>query len=359
MEQPILAIVAVAAVIATVVWGRSTLRFQQSWQRFQVEHGPASDQAVLAGAQFRKELHAAILYGVIALAAGIASVIDTPEALSLFGLVVVPVGMSLYYNRDFRKVARIAEDRNELERKAQEVLSQEELAPKKWAARLAPDELPDFPGFELGRVYEPGSGMMAGDFYDVFRVSPSRIAAVIGDVTGHGIEASITAFQAKYLLRVFLRQYRDPAQALEELNAQMSALERVEEFISLCVVVFDTDSGTLRVCSAGHPAGWLWHNKEVRPLRATGPLLMLAPDSHYHSKEVDMESGDLVLLYTDGLAEARAGDQFFGEERVANTLRRDPGVPPDVLCKTLLEAAKDFATEPVTDDTAILAIRRA
>ena len=65
-----------------------------------------------------------------------------------------------------------------------------------------------------------------------------------------------------------------------------------------------------------------------------------------------------MLLYTDGLAEARAGDQFFGEERIANTLRRDPGVPPDVLCKTLLEAAKDFATEPVDDDTAILAIRR-
>src|SRR3546814_18373870 len=76
---------------------------------------------------------------------------------------------------------------------------------------------------------------MAGDFYDVFRVAPTRIAAVIGDVTGHGIEPSITAFQAKYLLRVFLRQFRDPAQALEELNRQMSGLERQEEFISLCV----------------------------------------------------------------------------------------------------------------------------
>jgi sigma-B regulation protein RsbU (phosphoserine phosphatase) len=85
---------------------------------------------------------------------------------------------------------------------------------------------------------------------------------------------------------------------------------------------------------------------------------MLDANSTYHSKEIDLDSGDLVLLYTDGLAEARAGDQFFGEERIANTLRRDPGVPPDVLCKTLLEAAKDFATEPVTDDTAILAIRR-
>ena len=127
------------------------------------------------------------------------------------------------FGRDFVREARLAEDRAALERRAEEVLTQEELAPRRWAARLAPEDLPDFAGFEVGRVYQAGTGLMAGDFYDVFRVAPNRLAAVIGDVTGHGIEPSITAFQAKYLLRVFLRQYRDPAQALEELNAQMSA----------------------------------------------------------------------------------------------------------------------------------------
>ena len=105
----------------------------------------------------------------------------------------------------------------------QEVLSQEELAPRRWAERLAPDDLPDFAGFELGRVYQAGSGLMAGDFYDVFRVAPTPHRG--GDRRRHRPRhrAVITAFQAKYLLRVFLRQYRDPAQALEELNAQMSA----------------------------------------------------------------------------------------------------------------------------------------
>ena len=357
MDAPILALVALACVAASVVWVRSALRYRLSWQRIAGAYGEGADQAVLARATFRKEVHAAIVYAVLAFASGIVAALG-PEVDWLFALVLLPVGVSIVYARDFRREARLSEDRTQIEKRYEEVLSQEELAPKQWAARLAPEELPDFTGFELGRVYQPGTGMMAGDFYDVFRVSPKRIAAVIGDVTGHGIEPSITAFQAKYLLRVFLRQYRDPAQALEELNAQMSALERVEEFISLCVVVFDTDAGTLRVCSAGHPAGWLWHDKEVRPLRATGPLLMLDPKASYYSKEIDLEGGDLVLLYTDGLAEARSGDQFFGEERVANILRRDPGMAPDVLCKTLLEAAKDFATEPVDDDTAILAIRR-
>src|SRR5581483_6496855 len=108
-------------------------------------------------------------------------------------------------------------------------------------------------GFEVGRVYEPGTGAMAGDFYDLFPTAPNRAAAVIGDVAGHGIEPSITAFQVKYLLRVFLREYRDPGQALEELNALMSAQGRPEEFVSLVAAVFDTAAGTMRYASAGHP----------------------------------------------------------------------------------------------------------
>ena len=67
---------------------------------------------------------------------------------------------------------------------------------------------------------------MAGDFFDVYRTAGTRLAAVIGDVAGHGIEPSITAFQAKYLLRMFLERYRDPAQAVEELNKVMSASGR-------------------------------------------------------------------------------------------------------------------------------------
>ncbi|HKE74802.1 MAG TPA: PP2C family protein-serine/threonine phosphatase [Acidimicrobiales bacterium] len=356
--KPILALVGVASLVAALVWARSTRRLHVVWKRVEAERGVDADVTVLARSAFRKDLHTACLYGVLAVAAAAVVVLGDHIPSLLFALILVPVALSIAYGRDFAREARLAEDRTKLERKAEEVLSQEELAPKRWAARLAPDELPDFAGFELGRVYQAGTGVMAGDFYDVFRVGPSRIAAVIGDVTGRGIEASITAFQAKYLLRVFLRQYRDPAQALEELNRQMAAPERSEEFISLVVVVFDTDAGTLRFASAGHPAAWLWHEREVRPLRSTGPLLMLDPNGGYHSREIGLETGDLLLLYTDGLAEVRNGEQIFGEERIANSLRRDPNVAAGVLCKNLLEAARDFASEAMGDDVAILAIRR-
>jgi phosphoserine phosphatase RsbU/P len=356
--KPILALVGVASLVAALVWARSTRRHFVVWKRIEGERGADADVSVLARSAFRKDLHTTCLYGVLAVAA--AGVVLAGERIPslLFLLILVPVGLSVAFGRDFARETRLAEDRTVLERKAEEVLSQEELAPKRWAERLAPEELPDFAGFELGRVYQAGTGVMAGDFYDVFRVAPSRIAAVIGDVTGRGIDASITAFQAKYLLRVFLRQYRDPAQALEELNTQMAAPDRMEEFVSLVVVVFDTDAGTLRFASAGHPAAWLWHEREVRPLRATGPLLMLDPNGSYHSREISLDPGDLLLLYTDGLAEVRNGEQIFGEERIANAVRRDPNIAASVLCKNLLETARDFASESLSDDVAILAIRR-
>ena len=357
MDQPLLALVSVGCLVAAAVWGRSARYRQKLYRRLERDSGDA-DLKSLALSDFRKDLHTTVLYAVLALATAATAVMGDGSGVIVLLLVAIPIALSLIFGRNFISEARLEHSRSELERRAQEVLVQEELAPRRWAARLAPEDLPAFPGFEVGRVYQAGSGLMAGDFYDVFRPAETRLAAVIGDVAGHGIEPAITAFQAKYLLRVFLRQFRDPAQALEELNAQMAAMGRGEEFISLCVVVFDTQAGTLRYSSAGHPAVWLWHEREVRPLRATGPLLMLDPAAAYYSREIPLEANDLCLLYTDGLSEVRSGNQLFGEERIATALKRDPGVSADVLCKSLLEAARDFSSGPINDDVAILAIRR-
>lgn len=357
MEDLVLAAVAVSCAVAAVVWGRSASHRGRVLQR--VERSSVDPELrQLAASDHRKDLHTAGLYGLLAVASGVSAAVPSTPAV-VYAVVLLPVLVTLVIGRRFVTDAKVSQARLELERRAQEVIDQEDTAPKRWAARLAPDDLPDITGFEVGRVYQAGTGLMAGDFYDLFRVAPTRVAAVIGDVTGHGIEPSITAFQAKYLLRTFLKQFRDPAQALEELNAQMSAMDRGEEFISLCVVVFDTEAGTLRFASAGHPPAWLWHEREVSPLRATGPLLMLDPKGTYFSREIGLDEGDMALLYTDGLAEARNGDQLFGEDRVATIIRRDPGAAPDVLCKALLEAARDFSEGPIEDDVAILAVRRA
>ena len=357
-ERPVLALVAVAALAAVVVWARATRRLIRARNRIGRITGEKSEATQLARVSVLKDVHNTVVYAAIAIIA-MAEAIEADKRIDyVLFVALVPVVIALWYSRTFLQQARLSEQRAQLEQRAEEVLVQEALAPKRWSARLAPEEVDEIPGFEIGTVYRAGTGLMAGDFYDVHRTGSGRVAAVIGDVSGHGIEPSITAFQAKHLLRVFLRQFRDPGQALEELNVQLTGMG-AEEFISICVVIFDTDAGTLRYASAGHPAAFLWHGGDVRPLSATGPLIALAPDATFYSREIPLSTGDVVLLYTDGLAEARSGEQIFGEERIGNLLRRDFGADPDVLCKTLVEAAEDFASDPLRDDTAILAIRRA
>ena len=358
LDRPAILAVAVAALAAAVVWGRSARRLQRALQRIAAATGEGSEATHLARAAFLKDAHAALLYVLVLGIAVAGAVWDREWVGYLLFAPVVPALLSLRYSRALLRQARIAETRSQLEQRAEEVLEQDALAPKRWAARLAPQELAEIPGFEVGTLYRAGTGMMAGDFYDLFSVGRSRIAAVIGDVSGHGIEPSITAFQAKYLLRLFLQQFRDPGQALEELNAHVFGHERGEEFISMAVVVFDADAGTARYASAGHPPAFMWHEGEVRNLSATGPLISLVAEGEYGSREVPLARGDLVLLYTDGLAEARNGESLFGEDRIAAHLRRDPSVDLEVLCKSLAEAAEDFASEPLNDDIAILAVRR-
>lgn len=358
MDRLLPALAAIVCAAAAVVWIRAAI------DRQRVAHRLAGEQVDpdlwrLANNDYRRDFQTAVFTIIAALALAIVAVAEIGAwPAAAVSLLAVPSAVALIRQGTHTEIARIAASRSEVEKRAREVLTQEELAPLQWAARLAPSDLPDFPGFDIGQAYQASSGAMAGDFYDVFKVDDHRVGAVIGDVTGHGIEPSITALQAKYLLRAFLVQFRDPGQALEQLNAQMSVLERGEEFISLCILVFDTDAETLRYASAGHPAAFVWHSREVRPLGATGPLLMLDPTAPYHSRELAWEIDDVAVLYTDGLAEARNGDALFGEDGVASMIRRDPTASPDVLTKVLVEAARDFAGGPITDDLAVLVLRR-
>ena len=357
MATFVLDFLALAFALATTFYIRSA-RLQLRVRRLIESEGGQVEALTLAEASFRKEVHGAVVYGLLVPVSLLIGRVDVGSIEAVLAVLLVPAGASIWWGRSALQEARMARNRYAVERRAEEALEQEQLAPKAWARRLAPEQVPDFSGFEIGRVYQAGSGLMAGDFFDVHRVASHRVAAVIGDVAGHGIESSITAFQAKYLLRVFLRQFRDPAQALEEINAQLASGDRNEEFISTCVVVFDTEAGTLRYASAGHPAAFVFHETGVASLRSTGPLLMLDPQASYFSREIPLQSGDLVVMYTDGLAEARSGRQQFGENRIMRAVERDLDAAPDVLCKMLLDAAKDFAGGSIGDDTAIMAIRR-
>ncbi|MGD9755187.1 MAG: PP2C family protein-serine/threonine phosphatase, partial [Acidimicrobiia bacterium] len=188
--------------LAALTWARSARLRRRIAEKVERDYGPEADATELSRATWKKDSLTAMSWVVLTLVlfvSGLAGLRGRPSWPFL--ALAVPAVASLLAGRNFTRQARLSQARWQLERKAEETLEQDELAPKRWAERLAPAALPTLPGFELGRVYQAGTGVMAGDFYDVYPLSGGRLAVVIGDVTGHGIEASITAFQAKYLLR--------------------------------------------------------------------------------------------------------------------------------------------------------------
>ncbi len=389
MLTAVLVIVAVLCIAASTSWVRSAYYSYRHWRQTRdavkklpeaesvlseaensdpveedsVRANPAreveseSASLELARIAFQKSLHAAFLYASLALVSLVAAFSDSSVWQTLLIVVLLPALISIYWATQTKKELYLSEKRLEVERRAEATLTQDRLAPRAWADRLAPEDLPEFKGLEVAKIYQAGSGLIAGDFYDLFQVSKDRVAAVIGDVAGKDIESSITAFQAKYLLRVFMRQFRDPAQALEELNRQMSTYAN-EDFISIVVLLFDSAAGTLRYASAGHPTVWLWHDREVHPISTTGSVVMLNRDETFYSREIDVKEGDVALMYTDGISEVRKADgSFFGEEKIGDMLKSDPNVSVDVMCKQILGTAVTYSDGPIIDDMAMMAIR--
>ena len=177
MKEVVLVSLAVLALAAAVVYARSARLRWRVVKLIGADVNADIEAHSLAFAAFRKELHAALVYALLAPAAALVAQSSDPDLVMVFGAMGLPALVSLWWARTSVREARMARNRYDIERRAEQALEQEQLAPKAWSARLAPEEVPDFIGFEIGRVYEAGSGLMAGDFFDVHRVGPHRVAA--------------------------------------------------------------------------------------------------------------------------------------------------------------------------------------
>ncbi|HPB45721.1 MAG: serine/threonine-protein phosphatase [Microthrixaceae bacterium] len=349
-------LIAVLAVVGATAWFRSAfLRYRV------VRNMTTNDPGVrtLSQTTVLHQVHTGVVYVVIAGAALASLFTDDVRAWYLIGAISVPALFSLWAAQFSKRDARLSEERVRVEQRALEMLAQNDSAPQRWAERLAPAELIDTPGYDIAVVHEAVAGVMSGDLVDVFRLPSGRVGCVVGDVSGHDVEASITALQTKFLLRSYLRRYRDPGQALEELNRQVSDYERPEEFVSLFVMIFDEEAEVMRYASAGHPAAWMLHDRELSALPATGPILMMNPEATFQSREIPIVKGDLVVCTSDGIAEARDGSNFFGEDRVAGMIRKMESATAEQASRSLVNAAQEFVAGPLQDDVTVLAVRRA
>ena len=227
---------------------------------------------------------------------------------------------------------------------------------------LAPPE-GAFPGISIATLYEAASdeANVGGDFFDAFRISPDKVALIIGDVTGKGLQAAARTAEVKYSLRAFLGEGADPKEALTRINPALTNQWKHEggyagAFVCVCILICDLAAGKVQCCCAGTEAPAI-----VKPdgafeiIESEGMPLGIELGGPYELKECPIEPGDIIVMVTDGITEARSGKQFFGFERVLDTVRsRSRTGSVHDIAAALLKGAKDFAGDRLTDDACVV-----
>lgn len=230
---------------------------------------------------------------------------------------------------------------------------------------LLPPALPPISGIELAcHYYAASPRQVTGDFYDVFALDDDRWAFFLGDVAGHGAKAATVASLSRYTLRAAALHNPDPAKGLDELNTALLLDPHHSRF---CTVLFGIaqplpDGGIdITLANGGHPPAMLVrphgeHGSCVEEIKLTGGMLVGAlEDAHFTSRRVHLRPGETLLLYTDGLTEARPGGEFFGEDGLIAFLSGSTTTNARELVADLTSLIADFTPAP-TDDVALLAL---
>jgi sigma-B regulation protein RsbU (phosphoserine phosphatase) len=227
---------------------------------------------------------------------------------------------------------------------------------------LLPAQLPDVPGVETAAYYHTASAIqLGGDFYDVFAVDQQRWGFFLGDVCGKGPAAAAVTSLARYTLRA--AALHDPGSALATLNAVLNERYATGD-PRYCTAIFGTlipDPATGQVevefASGGHPPPLLICADGTAGFlpSADGTLIGILPTGEFPPTRLRLQPGDTLLLYTDGLTEARVDGDFYGEQALRSLALQYAGAPAGELVKALSELLTSFG-EPLADDTALLAL---
>ncbi len=235
-------------------------------------------------------------------------------------------------------------------------------------ADLLPPELPRPEGVELFGSYQAAKDglRIGGDFYDVFGPvdGSSETVVALGDVCGKGPEAAVLTGKVRQTLRALSLVDADPARMLTVLNQALLGSSRQHRFVTLVLAsIGRADHGRVRMSMAtgGHPAPLVLRaDGTVETVPVSGTLIGVVPLVTVRPATIELAPGELCLLYSDGLTEARggvSGKEHYGEDRLSDALASCHGMPGEAAVERVRQLVSDWVHGGVRDDIAILAVR--
>jgi serine phosphatase RsbU (regulator of sigma subunit) len=224
---------------------------------------------------------------------------------------------------------------------------------------LLPRSVPELEGLELGDAYESSAHVeVGGDVYDFIELADGRLAVALGDVTGHGIEAAADMAMAKFVFRSLSREHPEPGDFLQAANEVVVGEIAPGKFITMAYLVIDA-RGEVAAAVGGHPAPRIIAaDGSVTSLDAQGLVLGIEPGQRYDEVRATLAPGEAVVLYTDGVSEARRDGELYGVDRLDRVLSEQRHLPPESLARAVLDDCRAFSLGELADDCAVVVVKR-
>ena len=250
--------------------------------------------------------------------------------------------------------ARLGEEEKALQLMQQELKMAHDIQNK-----LLPTESPAIPGFRIaGRSLAARN--VGGDYYDYYPAG-DRYAICLGDVSGKGMPAALLMACTQATVRGQTLVESSAARCIERSNKLLYQITDSDKFVTLFFALLDPDGRRLHYTNAGHNPPILLSDKQVQPLDVGGPVLSILASITYQQAHLDLHSGDLLVIYSDGFSEAmNRRFEEFGEERLLEviTAARDLELSPEEVIERSFEAVRQHSGgAPQTDDMTMVALK--
>lgn len=220
---------------------------------------------------------------------------------------------------------------------------------------LLPKELPQLTEFTVAGAWEPAQ-VVGGDYYDVIRLGKDKLAICIADVVGKGVAAALLMANVQASVRAFAAETSSPAYVCSRINSVFCANIASGKFVTLFYGVLDATTRMLQYTNAGHLRPILiGSDGKVKHLENDGALMGVFPDWKYENSTVELDPGNVLMLFTDGITEAMDSDgEEFGEERLIQAARNPVGQSIEDLQEHLLSSVKEFCNFRMRDDATLI-----